>query len=384
MKKKNLYIVFDQLPTKKAGGLVATYARLSQLLHDKYNIKIISIFNYEENDLFNNDDVLCVNNNVVSPDCINFISYLKKLDIKNTFVSLRNLFLYFASIPFNRKKVAKIINKDDLVIVSCPSAAIFMPKNIDFILEIHIYFKYFFGNNIKGRLQTMLMQKPKLMLFRTKSDMLEARKAGFKNVGYIYNFFDNDNIIPNKKLIKNKICFVGRLEEQKNLPRMMIIAKELKKVNNNFILDIYGDGSYKDLICKLINEYDLIDNVYLKGFTDNKKIYSEYSLLWMTSNKEGLSLSIIEAKANGVPTISTNWGEGVFEVIEDGKDGFIAKDNEDFVDKTMTLLSNDKMLKLFKERSLENFQKFSKDEAKKNWVYLLNNYKEKELDNYFD
>ena len=75
-----------------------------------------------------------------------------------------------------------------------------MPKNIDFILEIHIYFKYFYGSNLKGRLQSLFMQKPKLTLYRTKSDMIEAKDAGFKDVGYVYNFFENKNIKPNKKL----------------------------------------------------------------------------------------------------------------------------------------------------------------------------------------
>lgn len=48
-------------------------------------------------------------------------------------------------------------------------------------------------------------------------------------------------------------------------------------------------------------------------------VYKDYSLLWITSDYEGFGLVIIEAKANGVPTISTNWGEGVFEVIEKKK-----------------------------------------------------------------
>ena len=37
------------------------------------------------------------------------------------------------------------------------------------------------------------MQKPKLMLFRTKNDMREVRRLGFENIGYVYNFFDNVN-----------------------------------------------------------------------------------------------------------------------------------------------------------------------------------------------
>ena len=34
MNKKNLYIVFDQLPSKKTGGLVTTYVSLFNLLKD--------------------------------------------------------------------------------------------------------------------------------------------------------------------------------------------------------------------------------------------------------------------------------------------------------------------------------------------------------------
>ena len=36
MNKKNLYIVFDQLPSKKTGGLVTTYVSLFNLLKDVY------------------------------------------------------------------------------------------------------------------------------------------------------------------------------------------------------------------------------------------------------------------------------------------------------------------------------------------------------------
>ena len=269
MNKKNLYIVFDQLPSKKTGGLVTTYVSLFNLLKDQYNIKIISVFEYENNELFDEKDIICVNRHIVSSDCVNILTYIKKFNLKKTIISLKQLFLYFLCIPFNKKKIAKIIDNKDLVIVSSPSAAIFMPKNLDFILEIHTYFKYFFDNNLKGKLQSLLMQKPKLMLFRTKNDMREVRRLGFENIGYVYNFFDNVNTKLNKNTIKNKICFVGRLEEAKNLPRMMDIAIELKKYDNDYILDIYGEGSYKELISKLIYEYELQDNVFLKGFTDD-------------------------------------------------------------------------------------------------------------------
>lgn len=39
-----LYIIFDKLPKKNEGGLVATYINLVTELKDQFNIEFISIF----------------------------------------------------------------------------------------------------------------------------------------------------------------------------------------------------------------------------------------------------------------------------------------------------------------------------------------------------
>ena len=57
---KPLYIVFDQLPGKTDGGLVATYARLVEELSDTYKITFLNLFDVEENDIeeFNNVPII--------------------------------------------------------------------------------------------------------------------------------------------------------------------------------------------------------------------------------------------------------------------------------------------------------------------------------------
>lgn len=42
---KKLYIVFDQIPSKESGGLIATYFNLVKLLDQDFEIHIVSIFN---------------------------------------------------------------------------------------------------------------------------------------------------------------------------------------------------------------------------------------------------------------------------------------------------------------------------------------------------
>jgi len=331
--KKNLYIVIDKLCGKSDGGLIASYINLYELLKNDYNIQIISIFKHNCNDCFENVKKISIIDKKIE---INFPKLLKN---KQFFKAIKNAFIYFSSIYKSRKKINRIIKEDDLIIVSSPSAAIFMPK-IKFILEIHTNYKYFFEGFGLGRIQSLLMQRPTTTVFRTKYDSMHAPK--YLNPTYIYNFFDNSNISLNNYIIKNKIIFMGRLEKEKNPLRLIEIAKILKKLNNNFVLDVYGTGSLENEIKKKIVEYKLEKNVFLKGFTTNKNIYKNYSLLWLTSIYEGFGLVIIEAKANGIPTISTNWGNGIYEIIDDKNDGYIIDDNIEFANLTNKILTNEK------------------------------------------
>lgn len=374
MKEKKLYIVFDQIPPKSSGGLVATYVNLVELLKNEYTIEIISIFKCDDESKkqFKNNKINIINVQNIDMRFFNFFKYLKQKKIKKFLFGLYSGFYYFIKIPSTKFKINKLIKKDDKVIVSCPSAAIFMSKKTKFILEFHTDYKYFFGNNLLGRIQTFIMTKPSLSLFRSKADSEKAKKS--LNPNYIYNFFDNSNITKNENLIKNKIVFLGRLHDVKQPKKLIELAYKLKKQNKNFILDIYGQGPLKEEIEKLILKYKLQNNVFLKGFTNNKNIYKNYSLLWLTSKMEGLPMVIIEAKANAVPTISTNWGDTVFEVIDNGNDGYVTNKDNEFVELTNKILKNDKLQKKLSANAYKNFRKFSKEEAKKKWIKYLETY----------
>lgn len=364
--KKNLYIIIDKLHGKSDGGLVASYINLNELLKDTYNIKIISIFKHNCSDCFINNEKI----SIIDKDFdINFPSLLKNRKI---FKAIRSAFIYFISIHSSRKKIRKLMTDDNLIIVSSPSAAIFMPK-IKFILEIHTNYKYFFWGHGVGRLQTSLMQKPTITIFRTKYDSEHAPK--YLNPTYIYNFFDNENIIKSNVIIKDRLLFMGRLEKEKDPLKLIDIANELVKISNNFILDIYGNGSLEKELLAEINKNNLENNVYLKGFINNKNIYKDYSALLITSKVEGLPLSIIEAKANGIPTISSNWGNGVYELINNKLDGYISNNIEEFASNINNILTDEKLQEKLSNNAYDDFKRFDKQAAKRKWLNILYNYK---------
>lgn len=375
---KNIYIVFDKLHSNEAGGLVSAYASLIQLLKDDYTIKVISIINSNltRHDMFSDCEIINVSKYDFFPRMEIISDSLKSFKLLLLLKELFKLLCYFCYIPISRIKIRNMFSLDDIIIVSSPAAAMFMSSKNRFILEIHTKFEYFWGTNKLGRLQSKLMSKPYITVFRTKADMEKASK--YFNSTYSYNFINkelfNDTVSIGEKIRKHKIIYMGRFGKEKNLPKMIECAKQLKKQIPDFTLDMYGTGVLVDDIAKLIEENDLSENVHLCGFCNDKNIFDNYSLLWLTSDFEGMSMTIIEAKAKGVPTISTNWGDGVFEVIHDKEDGFVENTVEDIVNRTAELMNDKELLINISKNALKNFDEFSKENAYKRWIELLKRF----------
>jgi len=374
---KNIYLVFDQLPSIKDGGLISTYIAFTKLYRKEYNIKIISIFNHLDNDIdeFKDLDIITFSNIVLDIRFYKCFDYLKKRKIKQFFFSIYSMIYFFLYVPIARRKISKIIIKDDIVIAVAPAAAIFIKKGIDFILEIHTSFEYFWGINPLGRFQTMLMTKPVVTLFRNKIDAQKGNELF--NSDYIYNFYDSLFPEPVYKIHerRNKILFVGRLNEQKNPIRLLECAELLMNKKCNFQLDIYGDGPLRTKMVNEIKHRKLQDVVSLKGYVDDKSVYKNYSILWLTSKIEGFGLVIVEAKAMKTPTISCKWGKAVYEVIDNGNDGYVVQNNEELVEKTIELFKNEDKLRDLSEQSYIHYlSDFGKDVYKKRYDAILKKY----------
>ncbi|MFV0382288.1 MAG: glycosyltransferase [Breznakia sp.] len=375
---EKLYLVFDQLPDSSWSGLFVMYQHAVLLLKDEYDIELISIFNVKKIEEVFKEHKL----HVIRKSKINIRFHRLFMNNKNKkgvsiLFNIYSMAYYFFSIPFARRKVHNLVGNDK-VIASAPSSAIFISKKNKFILEIHTKFDYFWNGNIMAKLQIQMMRKPTLTLFRTQADAHKANKI--MRADYMYNFINKAGIKPNFNIEKkvNKLLFVGRLEKEKNLFRMLEIMQKLKEEKPDIRLDIYGEGSLYDELQERIQKWDLAETVYLMGYTSNKNIYANYKLCLITSVYEGFPLCIIEAKANGIPAVSSHWGGGVSEVIHEGVDGYIVEENCDMEKRILHLLNNDSVLEYMSRNAYQDFERFSETEAKKRWKFFLNTYKKTE------
>ena len=146
---------------------------------------------------------------------------------------------------------------------------------------------------------------------------------------------------------EKKIVAVGRLEKQKNY-KLLIDAFELfHKQHTEYQLVIYGKGELLEELQKITKEKKLDLFIEFAGFSTNlKKEILNAAMYVLSSDYEGISNSLMEAMAMGLPVISTNCPIGGSALlIENNKNGILVPVGDHFTfSKAMCRLAEDKTL----------------------------------------
>ncbi len=117
-----------------------------------------------------------------------------------------------------------------------------------------------------------------------------------------------------------RVGFVGRVVPIKDVKHLIkacaMVAEALKDVEFWVVGPTEEDPAYFEE-CKELVEMLGLEKLTFTGSQDVKKIYPEIDILVLTSVSEGQPLSVLEAAAAGVPTVSTDVG-ACRELIEGG------------------------------------------------------------------
>ncbi|MGH2437956.1 MAG: glycosyltransferase, partial [bacterium] len=116
---------------------------------------------------------------------------------------------------------------------------------------------------------------------------------------------------------------VGRLEPVKDHQTLLSALALLRSAGLPFKAIIVGDGSLGSVLRQRATELDLGNTVrFLGSRTDVENALAAMNIFVMPSQSEGLSNTIIEAMAAGLPVVATNVG-GADELIRDGVTGHL-------------------------------------------------------------
>lgn len=134
----------------------------------------------------------------------------------------------------------------------------------------------------------------------------DARKYHFP-VQVIYNPLTLEPSSPSQGNSK-KFLAVGRFSHlHKGFDLLIEAFRLFAKKNEEWTLDIVGEGVEEALYRKMIAEYGLQERVHIHPFTNYiQSYYSDAQVYVLSSRWEGFGLVLVEAMAHGLPVISSD------------------------------------------------------------------------------
>ncbi|MBI1870453.1 MAG: glycosyltransferase family 4 protein [Chlamydiae bacterium] len=161
-------------------------------------------------------------------------------------------------------------------------------------------------------------------------------KVSHEKIHLIYNGTDLSklNHLP---LEEEKMEFRRQYHLDKDIPTIGIIARLSPVKGHRFLLEalhalskvrklqclVVGDGPSRKEFLDDLTRFNLKNIVRWIPWTDHSwEVLSLLDVFVLPSLQEGLSLSILEAQAAGVPVVASNVG-GISEVVVDGKTGIL-------------------------------------------------------------
>lgn len=137
-----------------------------------------------------------------------------------------------------------------------------------------------------------------------------------------------------------QILFVGRVEREKGVGRVISIARALKASGLKFLLTIIGDGPERENFESLVGEFGLVDHVKFTGWLAKDLVNSYYKdahfILHPSTASEGWPKVLSEAMAHGVVPIASAIAS-IPEILEGASAGLALPpgDTDAYVDAIM-------------------------------------------------
>ena len=371
-------ILFLQNKGKSYGGVCQVNKLVGEALaNDGYDVSIISI--RENHNDYNQEfdkrihvETLNTIDEWETYSYSEILSDLKKLNIKEGLRKLKHRLHNNKTLKKDGLKLKLYLEKfnPDYIINS-------HYQNLDLIPEkylsrvFHEHHTDFNDAKRKDNWKTLLKYNNKIkFIWLCKNTMELAEKSGLNNNYYVYNAVRFKNDIVNDVTKHKKLVTVARICEQKRIDKMVNIANRLftDPKYKDWKLEIYGDGPLVDKIKFLIKS----DQIKMMGKANNvKEVFLSSSINLITSDYEGFCLTIVEGYECYLPVVSLNFGEVIDEVISNNKSGFIAKDEDDFLNKLKSLMDNPDLLKKMSLNAKEYNSKFNINKIVKDWEKLF-------------
>lgn len=170
---------------------------------------------------------------------------------------------------------------------------------------------------------------------------------------------------------KKVVGYLGLLNKRKGVDELMQSIPSIRRSEHDINFRIGGAGPLSDLVTEEASNSDAID--YLGYVPDNNLVnfYNSIKLLVLPTESEGLPNVALEAMACGTPVLATTAG-GIPDLINDGNNGFLMKDNSPEAIERNILHALDSDLQAISKRACDTVQeKYTFEDAVRRYEQMV-------------
>ncbi len=277
-----------------------------------------------------------------------------------------------------RKIVQK--NRPDVIIAVMPYNYVSikiatMGLNIPIIVSDHTNFRWN-ANKLLKFIRYYLYRFATIVTVLSNNDkrFMEHR---LHNMRVMYNPLSFPRLGEGTERRKNILC-VGRVSvwEVKGFDLIIRIWSKIADKHPDWTLEIAGDGNENDFnyLKSLAEENGMINRMNFLGFrSDIVDVMSHSSIFALPSRIEGFPCSLLEAMSQGCAPVAFDIHGIMYEIISDGKDGFIVKDGnlDGFCQRLEQLMNDEDLIGTIGRNAIDSVKRFEVEKIGKEWQEML-------------
>lgn len=302
-----------------------------------------------------------------------FLSKLLENDISQTPVAMLQTL-----IPSKHSVVAKALEefKPDLIHLATPvtlgAIGIYYVEKLElpclatFHTDLAAYAPMYqlpYMEEIVNAVTKMIYSRSDRILAPSPSSRKQLKRLGLTNVGVFGRGVDNVLFHRDKRDAaalealglkdgKTTLAYVGRLAEEKSIPKLIESFIKLKPKHDDLQLLLIGTGPIRDDLEKKLTEAGITDFAFagLKKGEELAALYACGDIFCFPSQTETFGQVVQEAMASGMPVVGYD-SPGVRDLVQHDKTGFLALNDEEFTSYIETLVKDADLRKSFSEQA---------------------------------
>lgn len=236
-------------------------------------------------------------------------------------------------------------------------------------------------------IEKLLSKMTDAVITINSEDYKIAQKFKLRNNGKVYKINGvgiktkvNRNSNDELDLLKSKLSIsedefvllvVGDLVKNKNIP---VLIKAVKKLGKQFKLLVCGDGPHKYKLQRIVNKYNLNDQVLFLGFRSDITLFYQIADVFLHSSfREGLPRVVMEAMTYSLPCVVSKI-RGNVDLIEDKINGVLCNPRKynEFVRAIKYVISDESTARSMGEISRMKIRDYDVEIVKKQMIEIYN------------